>query len=144
MKPYAHRTAMGDEKVFNYHISRARHIVENAFGILCAKFRILLRTIELDIENAMQVVRSCLALHNFLMMKQDGVYNSPGFMDAEDELGNFKPGAWRNHVDDSSVTNTRSHQRGRCSTLPARYVCDILREYFFFEGAINFQWAMTE
>ncbi len=87
----------------------------------------------------MQVVRSCLALHNFLMMKQDGVYNPPGFLDAEDELGNFKPGAWRNHVDDSSVTNIRSHQRGRSSTLQARDVRDILREHFFSEGAIDFQ-----
>ena len=30
MKPYAQRTAMGDEKVFNYHLPGARHIVENA------------------------------------------------------------------------------------------------------------------
>lgn len=65
MKPYAHRTAMGDEKVFNYRHCRARRIVENAFGILCARFRVLLRTLELDVENSLQVVRPCLVLHNF-------------------------------------------------------------------------------
>ena len=31
MKPFPHRTAIGDEKVFNYRLLRARRIVENAF-----------------------------------------------------------------------------------------------------------------
>ena len=73
MKPYPHRSALGDEKVFNYRLSRARRIVENAFGILCSRFRILLRTLELDVENAMQVVRACLVLHNYLMTKKTKV-----------------------------------------------------------------------
>ena len=70
MKSYPHRTAIGDERVFNYRLSWARRIVENAFGILCAKFRVLLRTMELDVSNAMQVVLACLVLHNFLMTKK--------------------------------------------------------------------------
>ena len=56
MKPYPHRTAIGDEKVFNYSLSRARRIVKNAFGILCARVRVLLRTMVLHVSNAMQVV----------------------------------------------------------------------------------------
>ena len=70
MKPYPHRTAIGHENVFNYRLSRARRIVENASGILCARLRVLLRTMELDVSNAMQVVRACLVLHNFLMTKR--------------------------------------------------------------------------
>lgn len=49
MKPYPHRTAAGDEKAFNYHLSKARRIVENSFGIMCARFRVLLRTLGLDV-----------------------------------------------------------------------------------------------
>ena len=57
MKPYPHKTALGDEKVFNYRLSRARRIVKNAFGLLCVRFRVLMRrTMELDIPNAMHVL----------------------------------------------------------------------------------------
>ena len=71
MKPYPHRTAMGDEKIINYWLSLARRIIENAFGILCARFYVLLRTLELDVHNAMEVVWACLVLHNFLLTRKD-------------------------------------------------------------------------
>ena len=86
---------MGDEKIFNYRLSRARRIVENAFGLLCAKFRVLLKTLELGVSNAMQVVRVCLALHNFLVTRKDQFYSPPGFLDTEDDAGNVTPGKWR-------------------------------------------------
>lgn len=145
MKPYPHRSAMGDEKVFNYRLSRARRIVENAFGILCARFRVLLRTMELDVTNAMQVVRACLVLHNFLMTRKDRIYSPPGFLDSEDDLGSVTPGRWRNLVENASaICDMRPAPSGRSSTLQAREVREILKEYFFSEGAVDFQWAMKE
>lgn len=63
MRPYPHRTAMDDEKVYNYHHSTGRRKVENVFGILYTQFRVLLRTLELDVENAMEVVRASIALY---------------------------------------------------------------------------------
>ena len=77
MKPYSYRSAMGDEKVYNYRLSCARRIVENAFGILSCRFRVLQRTIELEVANAMKVARACLVLHNFLLMrKEQSVFSS--------------------------------------------------------------------
>jgi hypothetical protein len=143
MKPYPYRSAMGDEKVFNYRLSRARRIVENAFGLLCARFRLLLRTIELDVANVMQVVRACVALHNFLMTKKDNNYIPSGYMDSEDEVGNMKPGNWRDEVD-GNVCNMRNNPSVRPSTVQAREIRDDLKDYFFEEGAIEFQWTMTE
>lgn len=40
MKPYSKITLSLEQKVFNYRLSRARRIVENAFGILASRFRI--------------------------------------------------------------------------------------------------------
>ena len=145
MKPYTHRTAMGDGKVFNYRHYRARRIVENAFGVLSARFRVLLRTLELDVENSLQAVRACLVLHNFLLTKKDGAHNPPGFLDMEDEHGNVRPGSWRNLLGDSSVgSNSTLSPNIRSSTVRAKEIREILKEYFFSDGAVDFQWMMTE
>ena len=57
MKPYPHRSAIGNEKVYSYRLSRARLVVENAFGILCARFRVLLQTLRLDVSNVVKIAR---------------------------------------------------------------------------------------
>ena len=97
MKPYPHRSAFGDKKVYNYRLSRARRIVENSFGIMCGRFRILLRKMELDMENAIQVTRACVILHNHVLKKRDQHYSPPGFADTDDDTvtGNRVPGKWR-------------------------------------------------
>ena len=143
MKPYPYRSANGDEKVFNYRLSRARRIVENAFGILSSRFRILLRTLELDVENSMEVVRACLALHNYLITKKDKAYVTSGFMDSENSNGNVVPGLWRNLIDNQEICTLTSNQSERPSSLNARDIRNTLKEYFYDEGAVDFQWQMT-
>lgn len=54
------------ERVFNYRLSHARRIVENAFGILVSRFRIFEKPIALSPEKTDSVVKTTCILHNWL------------------------------------------------------------------------------
>lgn len=85
------------ERIFNYRLSRARRVVENAFGILSAVFRVLRKPLLLEPEKACTVVRCCLYLHNFLRKSESSrnLYTPNGALDSEIE-GNIIEGSWRN------------------------------------------------
>lgn len=78
MKPYAKKD-LDEEKhvVFNKILSSARSVVENAFGILTARFRVLLSTMYLDPKKASIVTLACCYLHNFLI-EENGTNYLPG------------------------------------------------------------------
>ena len=50
MKPYPGRNVSGNQRVLNYRLSRARRTIENAFGILAAKWRLFIRCIRANVD----------------------------------------------------------------------------------------------
>ena len=56
MKPYPHRHLDKEKRVFNYRLSRARRVVENAFGIFANKWRVFLTTIKLSPEKITHLI----------------------------------------------------------------------------------------
>lgn len=46
MKPFSKCNHTDEERIYSYRISRARHIIENTFGILANRFRYLLTTLQ--------------------------------------------------------------------------------------------------
>ena len=65
LKPFQeHESLTVEQKHFNYRLSRARIVVENAFGRLKARWRRLLKQNEMEIRNVPNVVTACCILHN--------------------------------------------------------------------------------
>jgi len=67
MKPFCARNLTNEQRIFNYRLSRARRVVENAFGIMCSKFRVFSKAIPLAPEKAQTLVLASCCLHNFLL-----------------------------------------------------------------------------
>ena len=59
------------EKIFNYHLSHACRVVENAFGILAQRFRLYHRKLSMTHEHTKQIVQATTVLHNFIICETD-------------------------------------------------------------------------
>ena len=75
MKPFPRGPGVArmprDQRIFKYRQSRARRIVEYAFGILAQRFRFLNRRIALAKQNIDKVVKAVCLLHNWLCETRD-------------------------------------------------------------------------
>jgi hypothetical protein len=96
MKPYSTKHLTVAERIFNYRLSRARRIVENAFGILANRFRVLLTTIQMEPEAVTTLVMACVCLHNLMRIRYPGLQNVA--LDHEGQDHELIPGAWRDDV----------------------------------------------
>ncbi|KAB0805116.1 hypothetical protein PPYR_02086 [Photinus pyralis] len=68
LRPYPGSQIQDDrsKRIFNYRLSRARRVSENAFGILSQKFQLYNRRLKLKPENADKVILATCILHNYL------------------------------------------------------------------------------
>lgn len=141
MKPYpGSHEAGSSRRVFNYRLSRARRIVENAFGILSAIFRVLRKPMLLEPEKAKKVVLACVYLHNFLKKSKTSrdIYTPVGMFDTEDIDHNLVEGTWR--TENQDLQSFLPLQRiPRKSSVAAQEIRDEYASYFCNEGAVSWQ-----
>lgn len=69
MRPYPGKHLNIDKRVFNYRLSRARRNVECAFGILANKWRIFHRPLNVKYDFAIDIIKACCVLHNFVVSR---------------------------------------------------------------------------
>ncbi|KAG5848697.1 hypothetical protein ANANG_G00101960 [Anguilla anguilla] len=73
MRPYPGHNLPKQRRVFSYRLSRARMVVENAFGILTSRWRILLRRMNQLPEKVDVLVMAACILHSFLLTPSENL-----------------------------------------------------------------------
>ena len=129
MKPYPFRQLDHDQRVFNYRLSRARRIVENAFGILANRWRLFRSTICLEPDRVTALTLTALCLHNFLCGRRSAGYTNPTFVDSEDADHALVNGTWRAEGL-GHMRPLEGAARGRNPPMSAKLQRDVLRDYF--------------
>ena len=90
MRPYPGRFISENKQIFNYRLSRARRVVENAFGIASSRFRIWRTEILGSPKKVENITKAVVALHNFVIISEQSMpagsrlYIPPGYADYED------------------------------------------------------------
>ena len=120
------------QQIFNYRLSRARRVIENAFGILRARWRVFSRPIQASVETAEEITKAAVCLHNYLRQTNSASYCPSGFVDSEDGSGDVRPGEWRQIVrnDSRGALVNIAPQMGRRYSNSAIEVREALKKYF--------------
>jgi hypothetical protein len=136
-KPYGGRSLTREQRIFNYRLSRARRVVENAFGILASRFRCLHTAMPQSPARVTTIVMACCTLHNLLRVRNHAV--QPGYTDGDGPMGELLPGSWRadQQLDSGPPHKTTDTNRGK-------QVREYLTQYFNGEGALTWQNAKVD
>ena len=98
LRPYPGRLLQLLGTIYNYHHSRARRVIENAFGILRARWRIFSHPVKASIQNTERYVMACLCLYNYHHQTENSLYTPQGFVDVKLADGKIKEGEWRSRA----------------------------------------------
>lgn len=124
MKPFPRDQSQNDQHkaVFNYRLSRARRIVENAFGILSQQFRIFYTPIILNTLTTENLITCACILHNLII----------------DERG--VPPDCEELINDSLESVSDYYETEADSPQELKYkIRDIFKDYFNSFGSVPWQ-----
>lgn len=146
MKPYPQKDLSPDKRIFNYRLSRARRISENAFGILAARWRVFRKPFALQPEKVKIVTFSVLILHNWLRSEAaSGKVYIPSNLIDFDDLGNNTviPGDWRKDAPNGTWNNLQP-SISKNSTKQAKEIREDFKQFFTNEGSVPWQWRAAQ
>ena len=137
LKPFRQADLICQErKIYNYRVSRARRIVENAFGIMASRFRIFHTQINIGPDNIDSVVMASCVLHNFLIKSVPNSYSPPESFDRENtEDGTIASGF---HTSNSTMENLNPRNPGNTPNDAKKVRQDFIN-YFVNEGQVPWQ-----
>lgn len=141
MKPYPGRSLTEEKIIFNYRLSRARRVSENAFGILAARFQIYKKPITTTPEKVKKIVLATCVLHNFLKKRSENIYAPKTMLDCEDTNNcTISHGAY--HQESSSMIKFK--KMGKNPSESAKAVQMAFCNYFNSVGSVPWQKEMCK
>ena len=143
LRPFPGQGIPEEQVIFNYRLSRARRVIENAFGILAGRRRIFMRPIQSNVETTDLIVKATIYLHNFLRLTNSAGYCPSGFVDSYDETDKINGGEWRHLVGNrqGGLLNDISAVRESRSLKAAIEVRETVKSYVnSMEGVLPWQW----
>ena len=132
MKPYAKNNNMRvPQKIFNYRLSHARSVIENAFGLLSKVWSINQHPIGWKVNSCQKIIMSTVCLHNFLLDFMNNVINRPYDIDEVEDM----------HM----VPNNEFINEGEVNGLDAITLRRNLTDYFVLPiGSVPFQYERIQ
>lgn len=97
VRPFPQKDLTYERRIYNYRLSRARNVSENAFGLVSSRFRILNTCINMAPEKIRYIVLAICALHNCLS-KRSSTYVTPSTYDKDTTTTDAMQGDWRTDV----------------------------------------------
>lgn len=127
MKPFSSRGFSASERIYNYRLSRARRVVENAFGILVNRFRILRGNMQLQPNQVNDVVLACCVLHNFMRKQSSSLTQNSTSADQQEP-------------DRMEIVQHVPRKAGANYNSSAKKIRDKLATYSVTGGQVSWQW----
>lgn len=136
LKPFSQKELSYEKRVFNYRLARARNVVENAFGLLAARFRVFHTSLAMSPEKINHIVLAACVLHNFLR-KNSSTYITNNTFDRENkETHEIQAGDWRqNNTELVSLANKPIRNVSLEAKINRLKYCD----YYNGEGKVEWQ-----
>ena len=126
MKPHSLRGMTREQRIFNYRLSRARRVVENAFGILANRFQVLMTSMQQGPETVKLIVKTCLVLHNLMRMRYPAMQNQQLDRPEGPNREQVELGAWRN---DRNMLDTITENAATRASREAKMLRNLLTHW---------------
>jgi hypothetical protein len=138
MKPYSVRGLIREQRIFIYRLSRARRVIENAFGILVNGYRCLLNVMCQPPDTVCTITLACCLLHN--MLRTQVMAGNECLVDTDGPINEVLPCDWQaqNVLLNSAAAMNPSSKRARYSKAGQK-VRLYLEQYVNTIGAVTWQ-----
>ncbi|XP_068204670.1 putative nuclease HARBI1 [Palaemon carinicauda] len=93
MKPFSYGSQVLRERIYSHRLSRARRVVENAFGILCQKFHCFYTTMHQNPDTINLITMGACVLHNLILIRYPHTISEVNHEDPDTH--DLIPGGWR-------------------------------------------------
>lgn len=138
LRPDLIKPFRNEEKIFNYRLSRARRISENAFAIIAWRFRVFSRPMELKSVTIDIVVWAACNWDNWLRKTAPSHYTSQQAVDREDfNTGDVTPGEWGPNI---NILHAVTRQGSNDANQIAKRIRQAYMTYFTEENTLPWQW----